>query len=227
MYRSFEANSEKDSNSEGSISLDWIEQSIQQIADEIEYAPEHTPIKSMKEHTPENSPKNTEKLADKEPAIKQVRELPRTPRDTLPYTHCNFRTRSGQFKQYEISIVNDEVVFLRPQSTNTTRIAYKLDSFQCLKTLAPRTDSDDSAIACSVQLIISSEQQRFVYFESEQAQQFWHKKILSAQGFLDKRINQYTPEKKLGEGSFGTVVLASHKNSGLQVAIKIISKLKI
>ena len=64
MYSSVEADSEKDSNSEGSISLDWIEQSILQIADEIEYAPEHTPIKSTKEHAPSDSPKNTEKLAD-------------------------------------------------------------------------------------------------------------------------------------------------------------------
>ena len=52
----------------------------------------------------------------------------------------------------------------------------------------------------------------------------WHQAILSAQGYFEQRINQYEPMSKLGEGTFGVVILAQHKNSGVQVAVKVIQK---
>ena len=136
MFRSFEGNSSNNSNSEGA-SLDWIEQSIQEIADELEYAPGQTPSKNEKptvESIKSTDTEDIQKLVSAQ--SRQELQLPSTPRNTSPHATCNFRTRSGQFKEYEISIVNDEVVFLRPQSSNVTRIAYKIDSFQCLKSFA-------------------------------------------------------------------------------------------
>lgn len=44
MFNSFEVNSSKNSSSSDS-SLDWIEQSIQQMADELEHAPGSRPNK--------------------------------------------------------------------------------------------------------------------------------------------------------------------------------------
>ena len=50
----------------------------------------------------------------------------------------------------------------------------------------------------------------------------WHEEILTAQGFFNKRIDQYEPLGKLGEGSFGVVILSQHKNSQVKVAVKVI-----
>ena len=55
----------------------------------------------------------------------------------------------------------------------------------------------------------------------------WHEDILTAQGFFDKRIDQYEPIGKLGEGSFGVVVLSQHKYTQIKVAVKVIQKSKI
>ena len=52
----------------------------------------------------------------------------------------------------------------------------------------------------------------------------WHEEILTAQGYWQQRINQYEPISKLGEGSFGVVILSQHKNSGAKVAVKVIQK---
>ena len=52
----------------------------------------------------------------------------------------------------------------------------------------------------------------------------WHEEILTAQGYWNQRINQYEPVSKLGEGSFGVVILSQHKNSGAKVAVKVIQK---
>jgi len=51
-----------------------------------------------------------------------------------------------------------------------------------------------------------------------------HAEILKAQGFLEKRIEQYVPMGRLGRGAFGIVLLAKHKYSGIKVAIKVIEK---
>ena len=72
----------------------------------------------------------------------------------------------------------------------------------------------------ALSIVSSSTKKRFVYFETMAAVEYWHKKILSAQGFLENRIVQYEPLSKLGSGSFGTVVLSQHNYSGVKVAIK-------
>jgi len=77
----------------------------------------------------------------------------------------------------------------RPESTSVPHMAYELDSFQCIRTVPTQAGADATATQYPIQLIISSTQQRSIYFETEQAQAFWHKTILSAQGYLDKRIS--------------------------------------
>jgi carbon catabolite-derepressing protein kinase len=44
---------------------------------------------------------------------------------------------------------------------------------------------------------------------------------------IEQRIGQYTIKKTLGEGSFGKVKLATHRVSGQEVALKIISRKKL
>lgn len=43
----------------------------------------------------------------------------------------------------------------------------------------------------------------------------------------DQRVGQYNIVKTLGEGSFGKVKLATHRSTGQQVALKIISRKKL
>lgn len=40
-----------------------------------------------------------------------------------------------------------------------------------------------------------------------------YEEILTAQGFFHAKIDQYEPLGKIGEGSFGVVVLSQHKYS--------------
>ena len=75
-----------------------------------------------------------------------------------------------------------------------------------------------------INLVTSTSQQRAIYFDSEESMKHWHEEILTAQGYWEQRINQYEPIAKLGEGSFGVVILSQHKNSGAKVAVKVIQK---
>ena len=136
------------------------------------------------------------------------------------FPECNFRTRSGSMKSYQIRIVQGEVVFSRPGSSQQSVIKYDLDKIQCVK----NTHATEQ-IYCLL-LIQSSIQQRCVYFTTPEAQSFWHEEILRSQGFWEERINQYEPVKKLGEGSFGIVLHAKHRYSGVSVAVKSIVKAK-
>lgn len=77
-------------------------------------------------------------------------------------------------------------------------------------------------------LISSPQQQRAIYFQTEEAQRHWQEQILKAQGFdMEHRIDQYEAIGPLGQGAFGLVVLSKHKYSEVKVAVKIISKGKI
>jgi len=211
-------------------SLDWIEQSIKQIADEIENDPS-TSERSTEEDIESSLSKDcasdnlSEVIEQSEKTVQAPkRELPCTPRaqkvQATNYESCNIRTRSGLYKQYQMSIQDDMVVFERPESSQKPRLSYSIDHIQCLK--GSQVDS-----MYSLKLVQSQAQQRFIYFESEEAQNYWHMKILREQGYLDQRIKQYKPVQKLGEGSFGTVMLAEHKNSGVKVAVKFINKAHI
>jgi len=125
-------------------------------------------------------------------------------------------------KEYQINIANNEVVFERPSSSQQSLISYNLNKLQCVKSTNLREDG----FFC-LQLVLSQTHQRCIYFTSEEAQDYWHTNILREQGFLNNRISQYEPVKKLGQGSFGRVILAKHQFSGAEVAIKFIGKSEI
>ena len=57
--------------------------------------------------------------------------------------------------------------------------------------------------------------------------ELWYQEILALQGFKDRPINQYQALGQLGDGTFGTVMLAQHLHSKAKVAIKFMSKEKI
>ena len=73
-------------------------------------------------------------------------------------------------------------------------------------------------------LISSQTKQLCIYFNSEQTLDFWHKTILTKQGFFNDRLTQYKKVKIIGKGGFGVIELATHKLSNVNVAIKTISK---
>jgi serine/threonine protein kinase len=80
-------------------------------------------------------------------------------------------------------------------------------------------------MSCYLLLITSSAQQRTVFFDDRSLLSYWHGEILRQQGFAgNDRINQYIALGKLGEGSFGTVILSVHRFSNIKVALKIMNK---
>ena len=145
---------------------------------------------------------------------------------------CYFKTRSGGFKEYDLNIVENEIVFSRPNSSKQAELKYALNSIQCVK--KPNGTKDDKFVAekaitgeFCLMLISSATQQRSIYFDTKESLTQCHEKILGGQGFLNTRIEQYEPIGKLGAGSFGTVMLVKHKNSDIKFAVKIIGKTKI
>ena len=158
-------------------------------------------------------------------------ELPCAPSAATETTSsaCYFKTKSGGFKDYIIEISEGAIVFRRPKSTKQQELSYMLNTIQCLIRYTPAIVSRDSSITGEfcINLISSNSQQRSVYFDCEETMKHWHEEILTAQGFFNKRIDQYEPLGKLGEGSFGVVILSQHKNSQVKVAVKVIQKTKI
>lgn len=73
-------------------------------------------------------------------------------------------------------------------------------------------------------LISSPKKQRSIFYYTREDAEYWHDEILRLQGFLHSRIDQYNAMGKLGQGTFGTVLLAQHKFSEVKVAIKLIEK---
>lgn len=115
---------------------------------------------------------------------------------------------------------------MRPKSSKQQSLVYALNTVQVLIRYAADSD-DDSVEEFGLNIIRSHNSQRSVFFDSEETMRHWHKEILTAQGFYNKRIDQYEPLGKLGEGSFGVVVLSQHKFSQAKVAVKVIEKAKI
>ena len=104
-------------------------------------------------------------------------------------------------------------------------MTYKLDAIQVVIASSQTTSciTSESDHFC-LHIISSSQQHRAVYFETELSVKNCHAEILKAQGFLEKRIEQYVPMGRLGRGAFGIVLLGKHKYSGIKVAIKVIDK---
>ena len=146
--------------------------------------------------------------------------------------NCFFKTRTGGFKSYQIVIDDGNVVFSRPNSSKQQELCYELATVQFIKKVRNiRDDNSEEDAKTSkeffLQIICNNNMQRFVYFNSEEALNHWHEEILKAQGYYEDRIDSYQPIGRLGQGSFGLVILAQHKNSKVKVAVKIINKAKI
>ena len=145
---------------------------------------------------------------------------------------CYFKTKSGGYKAYELSLTEESINFCRPKSTKQQEMTYGLNTVQCLIRYTAREDSRVESKSSSniitgefcINLLTSTSHQRSIYFASEDSMKHWHEEILTAQGFWEQRINQYEPVAKLGEGSFGVVILSQHKNTGAKVAVKVIQK---
>ena len=62
-------------------------------------------------------------------------------------------------------------------------------------------------------------------FQDEASASYWLEQILKNQGFDGgRRICQYKPLNKIGEGSFGQVIQAKHRCTSSKYAVKIIEK---
>ena len=204
--------------------IDDITASINACANEIENLPGSKASYSTAESEPTSELEKTSKSL----------ELPVAPStccvETSDDNLCYFKTKSGGFKAYELSISEDAINFNRPKSTKQQELSYELSKVQCLirhtQPSTCHTENKNSSITGEfcINLINSNSQQRSIYFGSECAMKHWHREILSAQGYFEQRINQYEPLSKLGEGTFGVVILSQHKNSGVKVAVKVIQK---
>ena len=169
----------------------------------------------------------------KQPKMISQLELPVAPSTTSEEASnnlCFFKTKSGGYKAYELSVSESAINFNRPKSTKQQELSYELSKVQCLIKHTQISESTIDNKNCNItgefciNLITSNSQQRSIYFDSEATMMHWHKEILSAQGYYEQRINQYEPLGKLGEGTFGVVILSQHKNSGVKVAVKVIQK---
>ena len=146
----------------------------------------------------------------------------------MRHDECFLQTHSGNFKSYTLRISEGKIVLCRPSSTHVQEMSISLSTIQCIKSHTTKQVEKAAKTAATtfycLLLVISTTQQRSVYFDSEAACDRMHKEILAAQGFLEERFKAYEPIGKLGEGSFGTVLLAKHRLSGVIVAVKMIPK---
>ena len=129
-------------------------------------------------------------------------------------------------KKYMIWLSEDTLVFSRPKSTKQQNLQYSLHKLQCLIDLRENLINGKTR-TFSLLLLLSPTQQRSVYFADARKMQQWYELILQRQGFIPtNRFAQYEVLGQLGQGSFGTVVMARHKFSAVKFAIKVMSKAK-
>ena len=81
--------------------------------------------------------------------------------------------------------------------------------------------------AFSLSIVQPANRTRNIYFESEGAMRHWHELILDRQGYLECRISAYELISVIGQGTYGTVSLARHKNSQKEYAIKTVPIAKL
>ena len=84
-------------------------------------------------------------------------------------------------------------------------------------------EKSDENMPC-LALISSSRQQLCIYFNSDVNLNYWHRTILTRQGYYLDPLSQYNMGESIDQGSFGRVSLATHKLSNVTVAIKAINK---
>ena len=128
---------------------------------------------------------------------------------------------------------SDEVVFRRTSCSQDRELRLRYDSFQCIISHASLDEKRVKQIPLATSskhrpclLLIGSESLLpYVFFDTEEEMVTFHEEILHRQGFGGHdRIKQYEFLGKLGQGTFGIVLLAKHKLSGIRVAVKMINK---
>lgn len=84
---------------------------------------------------------------------------------------CWIRTKSGNYKDYQIETKEGTVEFNRAQSSKTKNLSYSVDSFLCI--VAQRVEGDSAHPHCLL-LVSSKSNQREIFFDTKEAIEHWH-----------------------------------------------------
>lgn len=74
-----------------------------------------------------------------------------------------------------------------------------------------------------VKIVLPPNKSRVLFFESKEDMEMWKKVLQQAMGYSDM-FEFYQMESTLGKGQFGLVKLATHKKTGLKMAVKTVKK---
>lgn len=121
-----------------------------------------------------------------------------------------------------------DLVFSRPYSRSHPWLAFALDSIQCIKEVfegATVHKLNKLSHRFFLRIISYENTIMLVYFESDVLLKNCYSHIKQRQGF-DNLLDQYYMLGKLGNGSYGEVFQAKHKNILLDYAVKLVDKKK-
>lgn len=107
---------------------------------------------------------------------------------------CWLKTKGDHFKEYVMELGEHAVVLTRPRSSKQQALSYDLNKIQVvvgrIQTMTNVENCQAETKFC-LMLITSPSQQRSIFFSTEKVLNYWHRLILTRQGFYEDRTMQY------------------------------------
>ena len=165
-----------------------------------------------------NIPETTDQLGQ---VIEQISSV------TLKTDICYLKTQSKSFKQFELRFDGDALNFHRQSKSNLkhgSKYTNNLQGVHIISDVQPTECKKTGDSFYSLALFLPTDEARVIYFKSEKLRSYWYNRLLLAQGFTCG-IDQYkiTP-KPIQEARDCSLMYATHRATGREVAIKAVDK---
>ena len=137
-------------------------------------------------------------------------------------SRCLLKTKTDNFKSHWVVLEGNEIFCYRKKGDQQHRVMHCLAG-TFIQEIPSEKDPVSNIDIYPVKIVLPPNKSRILYFDNQDQQVTWKKKLQKAMGYSNM-FDFYEISENLGKGQFGLVKLAKHKKTGNIVAIKMVKK---